>query len=104
MRPDPGAIADAEGAEDLGMRADDHALADRRVTLRASGQLGPAERHALIKGAVVPDLGGLADHHPHPMVDEYALADPRPRMDLDTGHHPADMRHEPAGKEPAAQP
>ena len=49
----------------------------RRVAL-AGRKAGAAERHALIQRHVVADLGRLADHHAHPVVDEEAVADLAP--------------------------
>ncbi len=50
------------------------------------------------------DLGRLADHHPHAMVDEQAAADGGAGMDLDAGQEPPDMRQEAAGQPPIAAP
>ena len=44
---------------------------------------GAAERHAVIEGAVVADLGGLADHHAGAVVDEEAQPDGGPGVDVD---------------------
>src|SRR6266581_9157542 len=57
---DARAGADADRAEDLGPGADDDAVAQRRVAL-AGIPGGAAERHAVIEGDIVADLGGLAD-------------------------------------------
>jgi len=38
------------------------------------------------------------------VVDEYALTDTRPRMNLDARKHPAKMRHRAPGEEPAMLP
>ena len=54
----------------------------------AGGKARASERHALIERDVVPDLCGLADYHPHPVVDEERVADPRRRVNLDSGHRP----------------
>ena len=43
-----------------------------------------AQSHALIQGAVVPDLGGLTDDHAHTVVDEQALTDGGAGVDLNT--------------------
>ena len=42
-------------------------------------------RVSVVDQAVVPDLGGLADDQAHAVVDDQALADLRPRVDLDAG-------------------
>ena len=74
------------------------------MPLRTSRQRSTAKRHALVERDIVTDLGGFADHHAHPVVDEYTLPDACPRMNLNAGEHPAHMRYEPAGKKPAALP
>ncbi len=57
------------------------------------------QRDAVIEGAVVADLGGLADDDAHAVVDKYPATDDRARMDLDPGEPPAPMR-QPAGEPP----
>jgi hypothetical protein len=42
---------------------------------------------------VVADLGRLADHHAHAVVDEQPPADLRTGMDLDPGDEAVGMRH-----------
>src|SRR6185437_6530193 len=100
---DAGAVADGDRSQYLGAGADDHAVAEGRVAL-ALLERGAAQGHALIKGHLVADLGRLADHHPHAMVDEEAAADGGAGMDLDAGQDPAEMRQETAGQEPIATP
>jgi len=65
----------------------------------------------VVQGAVVADLGGLAHHHAHAVVDEHPAADLRPGMDLDA-RQPAGQgaggarqngRADPAGAEAAAR-
>ena len=53
-----------------------------------------AERDALVDRAVVADLGRLADHDAHAVVDEDAPADLRARMDLDAGEEARQVRDE----------
>jgi len=57
-------------------------------------QAGAAQRDALVERDVVADLGGLADHHAHAVVDEDALADDRARVDLDAGEPARQVRDE----------
>ena len=59
------------GPEQLGARADRDVVLDRRVAL-AGREAGAAERHALVERHVVADLGRLADHDAHAVVDEEA--------------------------------
>ena len=98
VRADAGVVADREAAQHLRVGADDHAAAERRMALGALGERRAAERHALVDGAVVADLGGLADDHAHAVVDEDAPADRRARMDLDPGEEAREVR------DPAAEP
>ena len=53
---------------------------------------GAAEGDAVVDGAVVADLGGLADDDAHAVVDEQALADLRAGVYLDAGHMPRKLR------------
>ena len=89
---DVGAVADDEAAEDFRARAHHHALAERRMALGPAIQRGAAERYALVDGAVIADRGGLADHHPHAVVDEHAPADDRRRVDFDAGQPAREVR------------
>ena len=88
------AVADRDRPEHLRARPDRDVVLHGRVAL-AGGKAGAAERHALIQGHVVADLGGLADHHPHPVVDDEARADLRRRVDLDPGHRARERRDQP---------
>ena len=65
------AVADRDRPEQLGARADRDVVLDGRVAL-AGREAGAAERHALVERDVVADLGRLADHHAHAVVDEEA--------------------------------
>ena len=58
----------------------------------------PAQGYAMIEGDIVADLGGLADHHPHAVVDEEALADCGAGVDLDAGQESAQVGAEAAEK------
>src|SRR6267378_2847137 len=93
VRTDFRALSDDDGPEHLRPRTDDDPLPERRVAL-AFVPRSPAERHAVVQSAVVAQLCGLADHHPHAVVDEHAAADFRARMNLDAGEKTRDVRHE----------
>ena len=69
-----------------------------------AGRPSATQRHTVIKGAVVADLGGLADHDTHAVIDEQPAADAGAGMDLDAGQHPPDMRDEAAQEVEAALP
>ena len=75
---DARAVADRERPHHLRAGADDHVATERRMALGALRERRAAERHALVDGRVVADLGGLADHHAEAMVDEHAPADRAP--------------------------
>ena len=97
VRSDLGVIADQNGSEHFGTGAEHHASSKRRVAFTGVPR-GTAESHAMIERAVVTDLGGFADHHAHPVVDEHAASYDCPGMDLDS-RQPA-----PPVRQPAAQP
>src|SRR5215469_3911117 len=102
-RADAGALADAERSKYLRVRTDNNAVAEGRMTLFLT-QRGPAERHALIKRAVVADFGGLADNNPHAMINEYAAADASAGVNFNPSQHPADVRSEPPCQKPTSLP
>ena len=58
--------------------------------------------HALIQRHVVSDLGRLADHNAHPVVDEEPVADPRRGVNLDAGYGPRDRGNRPRQKRDSA--
>src|SRR5512135_3241873 len=68
------AVADVDRAKHLRARADHHAVAYGGMAL-AMLPGSAAQGHAVIHGHVVADLGRLADHHAHAVVDEEAPAD-----------------------------
>jgi hypothetical protein len=47
--------------------------------------VGAAQRHALIDGYIVSDLGGFADDDAKAMIDEQVAADRGAGMDVDAG-------------------
>ena len=81
---DAGIVADVDRAEDFGARTDQDIVAKGGVPL-AGILAGAAEGHAVVDGAVVADLSGLAEHDAHAVVDEQTLADGGTGVDLDAG-------------------
>src|SRR5262249_16289784 len=104
LRTDSGAITDPERTKNLGMHADNDSVAERRMPLLAPIKGGAAEGHPLVERAVVADLGSLADHHPHPVIDEQSFADTSSGMNLDAGQPPPDMGHKTRSEQPAMPP
>src|SRR4029450_5217131 len=102
-RADPAAVADLEGADDLGAGADNDVVAQGRMAFLAL-QARPAEGHALQQRDVLTDLGGLADDDPHAVIDEEAGAELRGWMDLDARDEPRDVRQEARRDRPAPAP
>src|SRR5262249_50790864 len=102
-RPDPAAVTDLEGADDLGPGPDDYVVAQGRVALLAF-QARPAEGHALQQGDVRAALGGLADDDAHAVIDEETGAELRGRMDLDARDDPRHVREEAGRDRPAVPP
>ena len=104
VRADAGVRADREAAQDLGARADHHALLEGGVALFALVQTGAAQGDALVDGAVVAHDGGLADDDAESVVDEDPPADLRAGVDFDAGEDAAQVRDEPPRPQPAAAP
>ena len=100
---DPAVVADLDRAENFRAGADDHPVADGRMTL-AGVCAGSAERDAVINRDVVADLGGFADHHAGGVVDEQAGAQGRTGMDVDPGQDPGDLTERAGGHLRAASP
>ena len=67
-------VADVDGAQHLSTGAHQHVVAQRGVAL-AGILAGAAQRHAVVDGAVVADLGGFAEDDAHAVVDEQLVAD-----------------------------
>src|SRR5256885_16281579 len=65
--------------------------------------VGAAERHMLVDGDVVADLGALADHA-KAMIKEETLPDPGARMDVDPGEEAREMIDQPREKEQPSFP
>jgi hypothetical protein len=93
-------------AQHLRAGADDGAIQDSGMALaaRAASRIGAAQRHALIDGHLVTDLGGLADHH-EAVIDEEIAADTGTGVDVDGGEEAAEMIDQSRGEEkvPAEQ-
>ena len=93
VRPDLGAVADRDRAEQLRARADRDVVLDGRVAL-AGFEARPAQRDALEQGHAIADLGRLAHHDPGAVVDEEVAPDAGGGMDLDPGHDAARVRQQ----------
>src|SRR2546427_2232760 len=89
---DAAVVADREAADDLGARAHRHVVAERRVALLLL-EARPRQTLALGERHVLADPRGLADHHPHAVVDEEPAPEPCGRMDLDAGQETREVRH-----------
>lgn len=53
---------------------------------------GAAEGHPLVEHDPIADLGGLADHHAHAVVNEEAATNAGAGVDLDPGEEARDLR------------
>src|SRR5450759_8909 len=91
-RPDLGVLADGDGPEDTGSHGDDDPVLDGRVPLAFLFSCA-SQRYALEQSDVVSDLGRLADHDAHAMVDEEPLTDGRALVYLDAGYHSGEHRY-----------
>jgi len=93
IRSDPNLVADLDRPQHLRPRADHHTVAQCGVPFSL---LFPraAERDPLVEGHVAADLGRLADHHPHAMIDEESAADLRAGVNFDAGEKPRERSDE----------
>src|SRR5690606_11578482 len=95
--PDAGALADDDGAENLGVGPDDRAVRDGGVALAAlaAGGVHAAQRDALIHGDIMADVCGFTDHYAHAVVDEQVAPDLRAGVNLDAGQEAPELRDRP---------
>src|SRR5207248_11339914 len=93
------ALADLDRPQHLRARANDHAVVQAGMPLSANTlrRVGAAERHVLVNGDVVADLGRFANHA-EAMVEKEALADPGTRMDVDAGQETREVVHQPGNE------
>jgi len=84
-------FTDRNVAQHLGSRANDNVIPDGGVALALS-LASAAECHALVEQHIIGDLGCLSNHDAHAVIDEKAASNPRPRVDLDAGERPANLR------------
>ena len=59
---------------------------------------GTAQGDSVVDGAVIADLGGLAKHDAHAVVDEQLVADLGPGVNLDAGQMARKLAGEPRQK------
>jgi hypothetical protein len=83
-------------------------MADHHLVLQGGVALarllaGAAEGHALVEHHPVADLGRLADHHAHAVIDEEAPADRGAGVDLDACEEARELGDQ-AGEEGHAPP
>jgi hypothetical protein len=90
-------VANGDRAQDLGACTNGDPVADRGVAFDPGERASP-KGYAVIDHHVLADFRGLTDDHAHPVVDEKAAADGCTRVDLDTGHEPAQLREQPGRK------
>ena len=103
VRADLGSAPMVIGPEDAGARAHGDAVLERRVALDPFHR-SAAERDAVIEHHVVADLGRLADHDAHRVVDEEPPADRRARVDLDAGEQAGSTAEQQPGRQRSAVP
>ena len=99
-RAHAGVVPDVDRAQHLGARADQDVVAQGGVAL-AGVLAGAAQGDAVVDGAVVADLGGLAKDDAHAVVDEQPAADGGAGVNLDAGLVAAPLA-DPPGQEKVA--
>ena len=75
-------VLDEDRSEHLGTGTDHDVVAQGRVAL-ALVPAGATQGDAMVERAVIADLGGFPDHHPHAVIDEKAPPDAGTGMDFD---------------------
>ncbi len=90
VRADPAARTDLDCAQDLCPGADHHVVAQSGVAFTLF-EADTAQGDLVIKGDIIADLGSLADHDAHAVVDEETPADHRAGMDLNPGEPTGDL-------------
>jgi hypothetical protein len=88
---------DGDVAQDVGVVADEDAVADRGMAL-AVALAGAAQRHALVHGHVAAHDGGFADHHAGRVVDEQPPPEQRAGMNVDAGVEAGHLRENARGR------
>ena len=104
-RRDPRAMANLDIAEDLGAGADQHAVPDFRMPV-ADLLAGAAQGHVLKHRNIVFDHRRRADDKAGRVIEKYAFADPRRRMNVGLERPPtngsADRARNPAARSSTA--
>ena len=80
-RTDADVTTDLKIAQYFSTRTDDHIFAECRVTF-AAFFASTTKRHALVNEGVIANNCRFTDDYSHPMIDEYALANCRARVNL----------------------
>ena len=100
---DLGTRTDSEGAKHLGAGTHHNPIFKGRMPL-ALVPAGSTQRHALIESDIIADLGCLADHDAHAVIDKETTTDLCARMNLDPGQPTAERRHQTPQPFPAHPP
>ena len=87
-RADARVLAHRDVAQDVGVVADEDAVAERGVAL-AVALARAAQRDALVEGHVAADDRSFADHHAGGVIDEEPPAEQRAGMNIDSGQKAA---------------
>src|SRR5512138_3044799 len=92
VRSNATVVPNHDRSQHLGPCANDHMIADSRVTFDLV-QTCAAQCDSVIDGDIVPDFSCLADNHAHAMIDEEVMPDRRTWMDFNTGEPAHDLRN-----------
>src|SRR6266851_2700331 len=85
--------------QDSGSHADGNIIFDSRVTLLQASRAAPppacsTQRNLVVEHDIVTNHRSFTDDHTRSVIDEKALADLRPRVNLDpAGHQPRKLRN-----------
>ena len=90
-------VTHRERTQNLCAGADNHIISQGGMSF-LFGPGGSPESHAVVQGAVVANLSGLADDNPHSMIDEKSSTDLGTGMNLDPGKETSGLREKPPQK------
>ena len=88
---------DRDGSQNFGACSHHHVFGKGGVAF-AVLLAGAPQSDPLVQQATVADFGGFADHHPHAVVNEHAVADACTGVNFDAGEGATDLT-EAAGRQ-----
>jgi hypothetical protein len=89
--PDPRVIPNPNSSQNFCACADNYVIPQGGMPF-APFVSGPPQSHILVQQNVVPNLGRLTDHDAHPVIYKKSTANPRARVNFDSGEEAGELR------------